>query len=379
MNKDRFLENMLLFPRVLREAGLPVSPEQSREFMVGLGMVDIGSREQVYHTARCLLVTRKEHLRLFETLFNYFWRAVQRGSAGPAYQERRAKRSTNREKRFDVVSYMNHKARAGDPEIEIGDRSATYSATETLQRKSFAAMSPEELDSVRRMIQEMQWQAMQRRTRRRVAAAKGNTLDLRRVMRATVTYGGIPMKLSWQDRKLKERPLVLIADISGSMEKYARVVLQLFYTFSHTYQNVECFVFGTRLTRLTAQLKIKNIDRAIEEAARQVVDWSGGTRIGESLKQFNQGWARRVLRRGAVVLVISDGWERGDVETLRQEMRFLHHRCQRLIWLNPLLGQETYQPLVEGMAAALPFVDDFLPVHNFQSLEVLAQHLGQIK
>jgi uncharacterized protein with von Willebrand factor type A (vWA) domain len=169
--------------------------------------------------------------------------------------------------------------------------------------------------------------------------------------------------------------VVLLADISGSMAKYSRLLLQFFYGMSQSLRRVESFVFGTRLTRITPQLKLRNIDRALESAAAEVVDWAGGTRIGESLRSFNRDWSRRVLRRGAVVIVVSDGWERGDVETLRREMRYLAHRCHRLVWLNPLLGTPGYQPLVEGMSAALPFVDDFLPIHNLESLRALAAHL----
>ena len=141
---------------------------------------------------------------------------------------------------------------------------------------------------------------------------------------------------------------------------------------------MECFVFGTRLTRITGQLRLRNIDRALTEAAREIVDWSGGTRIGESLAVFNRRWARRVLRRGAVVVIVSDGWERGDAARLGREMRYLHHRCHRLIWLNPHLGQAGYEPLVEGMATALRWVDDFLPVHNLRSLHELSEWLGRL-
>jgi len=224
----------------------------------------------------------------------------------------------------------------------------------------------------------MRWQMSLRQTRRRTHDRHGEFLHLRRAMRSATKYGGVPLQLSWQSRKIKQRPFILLADISGSMEKYSRLMLQFFYSVSHSLKDVECFVFGTRLTRITNQLKIKNIDRAVTEAAHDVVDWSGGTRIGESLRTFNQQWSRRVLRRGAVVLIVSDGWERGDVSVLKQEMRYLQHRSHRLIWLNPLLGLTTYQPLVEGMSAALPYIDDFLPVHNLQSLTELAKHLGNL-
>ncbi len=188
----------------------------------------------------------------------------------------------------------------------------------------------------------------------------------------------MPLTLPRQSPKVKQRPVVLIADISGSMEKYSRLVLQLFYSMSHSLGGVESFVFGTRLTRITPQLALRNIDQAVDQAARQILDWGGGTRIGESLGAFNRRFARRVLRRGAVVLILSDGWERGDSDLLRREMRYLSHRCHRLIWLNPLLGGKGYEPKTAGMVAALPFVDDFLSVHNVDSLEALGRHLGNL-
>jgi uncharacterized protein with von Willebrand factor type A (vWA) domain len=373
-----FLENILLFGRTLRRAGLPISPEQSRDLARALTLIDIGRREQVFHAARCLLVTRQEHLRLFETIFNRFWGARQ-DSRRPAGQKAPiAPRHKPRSKRFDIVSYMAYRARQTDQEIEIADKSMTFSRVEILQNKAFSQMTPEELETIKQLIQQMRWRVSERRTRRRAPDHRSNILYLRRAMRSASKYGGVPVELFWQSRKIKQRPLVLLADISGSMEKYARLMLQFFYGVSHSLKDVECFVFGTRLTRITSQLKLRNIDRAVEDAAREIVDWSGGTRIGESLKAFNRQWSRRVLRRGAVVLIISDGWERGDVSLLRQEMRYLQHRCHRLIWLNPLLGQRTYQPLVEGMAAALPYVDDFMPIHNWQSLSDLSLHLGRL-
>ena len=172
--------------------------------------------------------------------------------------------------------------------------------------------------------------------------------------------------------------MILLADISGSMEKYSRLMLQFFFSAIHSLGEVECFVFGTRLTRITQQLKLRNVDRALEEASREILDWSGGTRIGESLATFNRRWSRRLLRRGAVVVIVSDGWERGDLEQLGREMRFLHHRCHRLIWLNPHLGQRGYEPRVGGMATALPWVDDFLTVHNLDSLRVLAARIAEV-
>ncbi len=372
------MENTLLFTRILRQAGLPVSTEQSWDFARALTMVDIGNRDQVFHAARCLLIMRQDHLRLFETLFNRFWRNHTDGLPPQGPKNPMAPRPPTRRKQFSIVAYMAQKARPADQEIEVTDRSRTFSSVEVLQRREFSLMTPEELQAVKHFIQEMRWQMSQRRTRRWTPESSGEKLHLRQAMRSTTKYGGVPLDLFWQSRKVKQRPFVLIADISGSMEKYARLMLQFFYSVSHSFGDVESFVFGTRLTRITPQLKLNNIDRAIDQAAREIVDWSGGTRIGESLGTFNRSWGRRVLRRGAIVLIVSDGWERGDVSELRREMVYLQRRCHRLIWLNPLLGKSTYQPLVEGIAAALPFIDDFLPIHNLQSLTALSKHLAAL-
>ncbi|NJN19404.1 MAG: VWA domain-containing protein, partial [Oscillochloris sp.] len=280
--------------------------------------------------------------------------------------------------RFTIVNYMATRAAQGDPERDVIDKSGSTSPDELLQRKEFSAMTPEELAQIKRLIQQIDWQVNRRTTRRRRAHRHGDQLHARRVLRDAARYMGDPVRIHWRRRITRPRPLILIADISGSMEKYARLLLQFLYSVSRSAERVECFVFGTRLTRITAQLRLGNIDRAIDEAARQVVDWAGGTRIGASMDEFNRRWSRRVLRRGAVVILISDGWEQGDPAQLQKAVRLIQHRCHRLIWLNPLLGRATYQPAVAGMHAALQHVDDFLPIHNFQSLNALAERLAKL-
>ncbi len=379
MRDSPLLDNVLLFGRILRQAGLPVSLSQTLSFARALRWVDLGNRDQVFHTARSLLVTRCEDLRLFESIFNRFWTRQTGGRPSvPKKAPTAPRHDADRQRRVDLVSYMARRARPSDPEIEVHDRARTYSDEEVLQHKDFSQMTPEELAAVRRLIQEMRWQISERQTRRLVPDSRGVKIHLRRVLRDTAKLDGTAIRLWRLRRKIKQRPLVLLADISGSMEMYTRLVLQFFYSASQSLKDVECFVFGTRLTRVTSQLRIRNIDRALEEAAREIVDWSGGTRIGECLGVFNRRWGRRVLRRGAVVLIVSDGWERGDVSRLRRELRHLRHRCHRLIWLNPHLGQAGYQPLVEGMAAALPLIDDFLPIHNLSSLTTLAEVLAAL-
>lgn len=373
-----FLANVLLFSRMLREAGLPVSFDQATLFVRALEWLDVGDRDQVFHAARALLVTRREDLELFASIFERFWRPP--GEPPPRGQKApRAPRHDPPEvDTFTIVTYMAYKARSFDPEVEVADRSDSYSSQEVLQSKDFSMMTPEELETVKRLLAELRFDVARRRTRRRVTDDKGRAVDVRRTLRQAAKLGGLVPRLPRQSRKVKERPMVLLADISGSMEKYSRLVLQFFFSLSHTLKNVESFVFGTRLSRITTELGLRNIDQALDAASRHVIDWAGGTRIGDSLRAFNRQWSRRVLSRGAVVLVVSDGWECGAAAGLAREMRYLQRRCHRLIWLNPHSGRMGYEPRVEGMAAALPHVDDFLPVHNLSSLEQLARHLRSL-
>ncbi len=382
MPASPFLANILLFGRTLRAVGLPVTHSQSLDFARALELVDVGSRDQVFHAARSFLVNRKEELELFELLFDQFWRfRGTKADHGEGQKTPAAPRfDPSGPPRFRILSYLGAGSGRTDVEIEVRDRSQTFSSEEVFQYKDFSEMSAAELDELRRLILGMRWRASLRRTRRWKADSRGTRLHLRRVLRDAVQYGGTPLHLARRRRKIKRRPIILLADISGSMEKYSRIILQFFYGALHGLGagDVECFVFGTRLTRITSSLRIRNVDRALRDASAEILDWSGGTRIGESLGAFNRHWARRVLRRGAVVLIVSDGWERGDVTVLRREMRYLHHRCHRLIWLNPHVGRPGYQPLVEGMVNALPFVDDFLPIHNLNSLRALVEILADI-
>ncbi len=373
-----FLHNLLLFPRLLRRAGVPVSLDQSLRFVDGLRWVDLRQRKQVYHAARCLLLSKREDLPIFDHLFGLFWRAPgtppprgQKTPLAPRHEEKR-------KKPFNIVTYMAYKAKQADQELDVQDRSGTYSATEILRHKDFSALEAEELASVEKLIREIRWRLAERRTRRRRPQTRGEAVDLRAALRLAARHGGSLPLLPRRSRRLRQRPLVVLADISGSMEKYSRLVLLFTYAMAQSAAGVESFVFGTRLSRITPQLRHRSVDRAIDEAARDVLDWAGGTRIGESLEAFNRHWSRRVLGRGAVVLLISDGWERGDSSLLAREIADLQRRCHRLIWLNPLLGDSRYRPVVEGMSAALPFVDDFLPIHNLSSLDQLSRVLRNL-
>ena len=343
-------------------------------------MIDVGSRADFRHAAEAVLVTRREDLEWFRTAFDLFFvardphRARRDGPrhAGPARAPPR---------RAAVES-----SRGGDGEGRRGRRARsrgrcrvfTWSDAEALRRKDFAELEGGELRQVRELIRRMEWSLDVRETRRLVPSRRGR-LDLRRSLRRNLARGGEILEFARRDRKRKRRPLALLCDISGSMEPYSRILLQFLYVASRGLDHTEAFVFGTRLTRITRQLRHRDVDEALRAVHHDVQDFGGGTRIGEAIRAFNRLWSRRVLGQGAAVLIISDGWDRGEPEALEREMARLQRSAYRMIWLNPLLGSPRYEPLTRGMQAALPYVDDFLPVHNLASLEDLGRHLSRLR
>lgn len=368
--------SVVAFTRALRIAGIAVGVDQSESFGRALLLVDATARRDFYLAARATLVSRREDLPLFDAIFGSFWSEGRTPSArgqkvpwAPRHDQ---------VPRTAFAAYMAQKARSEDPDVEVPELAKAASALELLQRKEFAQLTAEELRSVERALRELRFEPALRVTRRRVPSRRGKTLDLRRALRAASRHDGAVLALPKRRRKVKRRPLVVVADISGSMEIYSRILLQFVHGLTRILRLTETFVFATRLTCITSQLRMRNIDEALEHAAAAIVDFAGGTRIAESLRTFNRLHARRVLRRGAVLLLVSDGWETGDLGLLQAEMRRLRSFCHRLIWLNPLLGRSTYRPLASGMSIALEHVDDFLPVHSLQSLQELATHLARL-
>jgi uncharacterized protein with von Willebrand factor type A (vWA) domain len=349
------------------------------------------AREDFRLAARVTLVTRREDGPLFDEAFDLYWRMDASTGRDPADQPASVPPEEQPEGELlpppPGPDGSQHQARQhslperwaagkeGQDEDIAPEQVRTYSALELLRSKDFAQFTAEELAEARRLMERMGWHVGERLTRRTVRAPRGPYLDLRRSLRASFRYGE-PPELARRERKAKPRQVVAICDVSGSMDRYSRLLLHFLHALEHGPNPAEVFVFGTRLTRITRELRARDVDRAVEDVSGRVRDWSGGTRIGECLRTFNIVWARRVLRRGAVVLIISDGWDRGDPELLRGEMARLQRSAHRLIWLNPLLGSATYEPLTRGIQAALPYVDDFLPVHNLDSLEALASKLS---
>ncbi len=372
------LHNLMLFGRLLRELGLDVHSGRMIDAAGALRLVGVRRRSDFYHALRTVLVHRQQDIAPFDEAFQLFWRPPKSDWTTMDL------RSLGEERRYRQPQF-DPPPTASDPlgrqeGPDGGDKvemTRTYSAREVLREKDFAEFTADEVDEARALIAELRWDLGRRRTRRWMPGA-GPLIDLRRAIRKNMAVGGELLDLPRRQRKEKRRPLVLICDVSGSMERYTRILLHFIHTVFGDVGRIEAFLFATRLTRVTGYLKDRDIDRAVTEVAHAVPDWAGGTRIGDVLKAFNFHWARRVLGWGGVVLIISDGWDRGQPDMLRFEIARLQRGCHRLVWLNPLLGSPSYEPLSRGMQSALPFVDDFLPVHNLISLEGLAEHLNAL-
>lgn len=371
------LQNIVLFGRVLRGVGFDFGPATAADAAAALGHVGLSRRGDVRSALCSLVVRRREDLALFDDAFDAFWRKPTEGFTDLDLRSM-GERRRFRKPRFETTPRLAPDAEPTAGDEKVDDRllqvMATYSERERLSAKDFAELTAEERREVEELLRRRSLAVRARRSRR-LRPGRGPRLDMRRTLRRALRYGGEAMTLPRQRPKAKPRPLIILADVSGSMERYTRMLLFLAFALEGGARNVETFVFGTRLTRLTRELRGRSVDAALDRAARAVPDWSGGTRIGDSLHAFNFEWGRRVRLGSAVVLLISDGWDRGDEELLREEMARLQRGAHRVIWLNPLLGDPAYEPLTKGMKTALPFVDDFLPVHNLASLDDLARRL----
>ncbi len=375
------LPNLLRFAEILRRVGLDAGPANVLDMVRATEHVHIGRRAEFYQAARSIFVHRKQDLPPFDEAFQVFWRkpntarsGMDLRSMGEQRRFRKPQATAGSDEPMDDTLALE--GGPDDDSVSHIDLTRTYSAREVLRQKDFSQFSVQEVIEARRMMSALRWDLGMRRTRR-MTPGNGASLDLRRTLRRSLPYGGELFDLALRGPKSRPRSLALICDVSGSMERYTRMLLHFIHTIAVD-QPIEAFLFATRLTRITRQLRYRSVDQAITEVSRSVPDWAGGTRIGEAVKTFNYQWLRRTLRGQAIVMIISDGWDRGEPELLARETSRLQRSCHRLMWLNPLLGSPDYQPLTQGMQAALPYVDDFLPVHNMNSLQALADRLSDI-
>jgi uncharacterized protein with von Willebrand factor type A (vWA) domain len=371
------LEHLMTFGRVLRQAGIGTHAARMTDLVQALAHVDLGSRDEVYHTCRALLVHRQDQIALFDVAFDAFWRAHGDGAIRNRRQE--ANTAAAQVSIIDMREVLESKQTDSDAPDDgsTSERVKTWSASGGGANRDFAEFTADEIAEARDALSRLAWTPGERRTRRWVRG-RGARVDLRRAIAESLRTGGDVVRLPRRTRRIRPRPLVLLCDVSGSMERYSRMLLHFAHAVTRRHQRVETFLFSTRLTRVTRELRISGPDEALASVSRTVTDWSGGTRIGGAVREFHRQWSRRVLHRGPVVLLISDGWDRGDPVELGVEIARLQRSCHRLVWLNPLIGTADYAPLTRGLQAALPFVDDFLPARTLTNLTDLAIHLNAL-
>ena len=372
----QFLDNLLAFGRVLRRAGIDVHPGRMLDVVNALPHVNVAVRDEVYHTCRALLVHGPEQIPAFDRAFDAFWRAQTPASVVQNRRESGQSVPTGVET-LAGAPLPSGKSDADADATPVDVAVKTWSDRGGVANKDFADCTTAEQARIAAALSALRWTPGLRRTHRWVAG-RGPRIDLRRAVAASRRTGGDIATLPRRLRRLTPRPLVVLCDVSGSMERYSRMLLLFAHALMRRRPRVEAFLFSTHLTRVTRHMRLRRPDAALSALSRDVTDWSGGTRIGAALHTFNQRWARRVLNGGPVVLLISDGWDRGDARQLAREIARLQRSCRRLVWLNPLLGTADYAPLTRGLQAALPYVDDFLPARTLTNFADLASHLNAL-
>ncbi len=385
----KLIQNIMHFGRTLRAAGLPVGPGKVLDAVEAVRVAGITNRRDFYWTLHAVFVNRRDQREIFDQAFHVFWRnprllermlqMILPEFRGEADEEREKGQEMNRRLAEALKSENPGAGESQEPEeeeIEL-DAAMTWSDRELLREMDFEKMTAEEVLRAKQVIRDMRLPIAEIRTRRFRPSPHGLRVDLRRTMSATMRSGGDEIALQRRKQRTRRPPLVVLCDISGSMSRYSRMLLHFMHAITNDRDRVHTFLFGTRLTNVTRYLRNKDVDEALEQVGDVVNDWSGGTRIGHCLHEFNRFWGRRVLTQGAIVVLITDGLDREVGAGLAGEMDRLHKSCRRLIWLNPLLRYDGFAPKSQGVRAILPHVDDFRPVHSLDSLEQLAEAIGQ--
>ena len=380
--RGRLADNIMHFARLLRQSGLPVGPGQVLDAIDAAQCGGLANRSDFYWTLHSVLVRRHEHSVIFEQAFEIFWRrpkVIEQLMEMFFQQTRRdaverPKRAGQRRVGEAMFQDPGKAERREGEAVEI-ESIATASALEVLRAKDFEQMTAAEEAEARRAIARMRRNRLEQRTRR-FTPARDEVVDVRASLKRSLKSGAEMIALSRRGRRRREPPLVVLADISGSMANYTRMFLHFLHALKSDRSRMHVFVFGTRLTNITRELERRDVDEALARVAAAVKDWSGGTRIGQSLKDFNFHWGRRVLGQGAHVVLMTDGLERDDPKLLEQEMARLARSAKRVVWLNPLLRFDRFEASAAGIRTMLPHTDEFRPVHNLRSLEDLAEALS---
>ena len=383
MSATTLSANVMHFARLLRRAGLPVGPAEAIAAQNALTRIDLGSKTEARTALRTAMIHRHEHQEVFDQAFALFWRDPSAAEQAAAMalleaQKKPPERPPPAARRV-AEAFSNPNTPKPKPEEEppIQDAALTVSDQERLQNMDFEAMSAAEIEDAKKEIRRLTLPLDLRRTRSMRPDPTGPVLDLRRTIRSSLRQGGEILTIARNRRQTRPPPLVVLCDISGSMGRYAQILLHFLHAVTNHRARVFVFLFGTRLTNVTRQLRARDPEVAFQMVSHAVPDWSGGTRIGEALERFNKLWARRVLGQGAIVLLITDGLDRDGAVGLAENMDRLHRSSRRLIWLNPLLRWAGFEPKSQGIRAMLPHVDEFRPVHNLASLRALIALLSR--
>lgn len=379
MTEYTLLQQINDFCRLLRQMGVNVTTTNQLSWCKSVELIDISERDTFYHTARTNLIANQANKETFDLAFNLFWRyprpefqAVDTNGDEPEPSALQDLYDADNEE--NVIDQWLDFEEENDEEGQEDDPIA-YSVEEVLTRKDFSEFTTEDMEKARDIVAKLAAVLATRLSRRKVISRKGKVIDFRRSWRRSLAHGGEPIELMRKQQKIKKTKILLLCDVSGSMDCYAKFLIQFIYGMQQELREVEVAVFSTHLTNITGLLRRKGLAEGLNEVANVVPDWSGGTKIGESLLEFYRQFATSFSAYRTVVILISDGWDRGDADLLRRSMEMLHRHAYKLIWLNPLLGSDTYQPICRGIRTAMPYVDYFLPAHNLESLAQLTKVL----
>ena len=379
MTEHTLLQQMNDFCRLLRQMDVNVTTTNQLGWCRSVQLINISERETFYHTARTNLIANRADRETFDMAFNLFWRyprpefqVADTGSEEPVSSALQDLYDTDDEENV-IEQWLDYEE--ADNEEGQEDDPIAYSVDDVLTRKDFSTFTKEDMERAREVVAKLAAVLATRLSRRKVISKKGRTIDFRRSWRRSLVHGGEPIELMRKQQKIKKTKILLLCDVSGSMDCYAKFLIQFIYGMQQELREVEVAVFSTHLTNITGLLRRKGLAEGLNEVANVVPDWSGGTKIGESLLEFYRQFASSFSAYRSVVILISDGWDRGDTDLLRRSMEMLHRHAYKLIWLNPLIGSDTYQPICRGIRTALPYVDYFLPAHNLESLAQLTKVL----
>ncbi len=378
MTEQTLLHHINDFCRLLRQMDVNVTTTNQLSWCNSVELIDISEKETFYHTARTNLIANQTDRETFDTAFNLFWQyprpefhAIDTGGEEP--ESSALQDISDADDQDNILEqWIDYEE---DEQEGQEDDPIAYSVEEILTKKDFSEFTEEDMKRARPIVAKLAQILSTRLSRRKVFSKKGKAIDFRRSWRKSLAHGGEPITLMRKQQKIKKTKILLLCDVSGSMDCYAKFLIQFIYGMQQELREVEVAVFSTHLTNITGLLQRKGLAEGLNEVANVVPDWSGGTKIGESLLEFCRQFAPSFSAYRSVVILISDGWDRGDADLLRRSMEMLNRHAYKLIWLNPLLGSDTYQPICRGIRTALPYVDYFLPAHNLESLAQLTKVL----